>query len=433
MGTKCRGSPLGKGGIMLDEERSIHFNKLLKNIHEHISLADLDDENLYEEISRLVKKEAKNESWNFKERFDLAESIFSEIRGFGILDKLISDENVTEIMVNGFNSIFFEKNGILNKSKLKFSSKEKYEDMVQRIVGKSGKEVNQRTPIVDCRMKDGSRVNVVLSPISERGTALTIRKFQKKKRDLADLVRNGTLTPEASRFLKSAIKAKLNIFISGGTGSGKTTLLNALSMEIGGDERIITIEDARELNFINKDNWVALEARRESASGNNRISIRDLIRASLRMRPDRIIVGEVRGEEAVDMLQAMNTGHDGSISTGHANSVEDMQSRLETMILSGSVALPLQAIREQIGSALDLCIHVSRRYDYSRKIVSIAEVVWDGQKITYNKLFEIKKIKTDDGNNKEILEFTGNQLKNDSKFLREGVDNTLCQNLQKLS
>lgn len=433
MGTKCRDSPPGKGGYMLDEEKNIHFNKLLKSMHEYANLADLEDEDLYEEISKLVKKEAENEKWNFKERFDLAESIFSEIRGFGILDELMADENITEIMVNGFNSIFFEKNGILHKSKLKFSSKEKYEDMVQRIVGKSGKEVNQRTPIVDCRMKDGSRVNVVLSPISERGTALTIRKFQEKKRNLADLVKNGTLSPEASKFLKAAIKAKLNIFISGGTGSGKTTLLNALSMEIGGDERIISIEDARELNFINRDNWIALEARRESASGGNRISIRDLIRASLRMRPDRIIVGEVRGEEAVDMLQTMNTGHDGSISTGHANSVEDMQSRLETMVLSGSVALPLQAIREQIGSALDLCVHVSRRADHSRKIVSIAEVVWDGSKITYNRLFEIKKVKFDDGKIMETLEFTGNKLTNNSKFLREGVESVLCQDSQKVS
>ena len=317
----------------------------LDRLRKSMDVTRLDDRSLVQAIEEQLRLDTDWQKRSLNERSSILNGVYSAIRGYDILDVYFSDPEVTEIMVNRFDEVYVEKTGVVQRVKNGFATEEKYHDIIQKIVNDAGKEVHQRTPIVDCRMKDGSRVNVVLQPISGGDAALTIRRFRKHIFSLADLVENGTLSASAAAFLRKSVRAKINIFISGGTGSGKTTLLNALANEIDRHERLITIEDARELNFENIENWVALEARRPNAAGDGEITIRDLIRASLRMRPDRIIVGEVRGPEALDAIQAMNTGHDGSFSTGHANSVSDMQLRLETMILSGHDGLPLPAIR----------------------------------------------------------------------------------------
>ena len=296
------------------------------------------------------------------------------------------------------------------------------EDVIQRIVGGAGREVNQSTPIVDTRLEDGSRVNVVLPPISLVGPVVTIRKFSKTPMTIEQLIRYGSITEEIAAVLKILVEAKYNIFISGGTGSGKTTFLNALSNYIPREERIITIEDSAELQIANIDNLVSLETRNANNSGAGEITIRDLIKSSLRMRPERIIVGEVRGPEALDMLQAMNTGHDGSLSTGHANSTRDMLSRLETMVLQGASGMPLQAIRMQIASALDIIIHLSRLRDHSRKTMEITEVlgVEDGI-IQLNPLYVFEEDeKTTIGHVSGQLRRTGNGMQNTHKLLLAG-------------
>lgn len=291
-------------------------------------------------------------------------------------------------MINGVNNIFIEKGGGLLEYNGKFSSYERLMDVIQQIVSSVNRRVNEASPIVDTRLKDGSRVNIVLPPIALNGPIITIRKFPQNKMTIDKLIEYGALTEEAADFLKILVKSKYNIFVSGGTGSGKTTFLNALSNFIPEDERIITIEDSAELQISGVKNIVKLEVRQANSEGENAITIRDLIKSSLRMRPDRIIVGEVRGEEAIDMLSSLNTGHDGSMSTGHANSPKDMLNRLETMVLMG-MDMPVSAIRNQIASGIDIIVHLGRMRDKSRKVLEVVEVIGcEDNCITTNKLYE---------------------------------------------
>ena len=356
-------------------------------------LSQLSDEELQIKIEELVLKRLAGQDLLIDEKIAVVKDIYSAIRGFGILDSIMSDDTITEVMINGYDNIFIEQNGRVRKLNMTFESERRLEDVIQRIVGMAGREVNQANPIVDTRLPDGSRVNVVLPPISLVGPVLTSRKFSKNPMTIHKLIEYGSLTPEVAEFLETLVKARYNIFVSGGTGSGKTTFLNALSNYIPKDERIITIEDSAELQIENVPNLVSLETRNANSAGAGAITIRDLIKSSLRMRPERIIVGEVRGAEALDMLQAMNTGHDGSLSTGHANSTRDMLSRLETMVLQGSAGLPLAAIRQQISSAVDIIIHLSRLRDHSRKTMAITEVLGlDAHgDIMLNTLYEFKE------------------------------------------
>jgi len=396
----------------------------LKNIvTSELPLSELSDEQLHSEIETIVDEQTSGQYFSISAKVDLVEQVYSSIRGFGLLDSIISDDTITEVMINGPDNIFIEKSGKLTKLNSAFESQRKLEDIIQRIVGLAGREVNQANPICDTRLPDGSRVNVVLPPIALCGPTLTIRKFSKTPMTIEKLIQYGSITQEIADKLEMLVRAKYNIFISGGTGSGKTTFLNALSNYIPKDERVITIEDSAELQITGVDNLVSLETRNANASGAGQITIRDLIKSSLRMRPERIVVGEVRGGEALDMLQAMNTGHDGSLSTGHANSTEDMLSRLETMVLQGSAGLPLEAIRQQIGSAIDIIIHLSRLRDKSRKTMEITEVVEyrDGT-IVLNPLYVFEE---DENSTLEkvsgSLVRTKNPLKNDFKLKLSGI------------
>lgn len=372
---------------------------------------ELSDYRLHEIIDEVVGTETEKMYLSLKERWNLHKEIFDSIRGLGVLQELLEDDDITEIMVNDASHIFIEKNGKMTKYDGRFASKERLEDIIQQIVGKSNKRVNQSVPIVDTRLQDGSRVNVVLSPISIGGSAITIRKFPKESITMESLISYQSVTVEAAEFLKELVEAGYNIFISGGTGSGKTTFLNALSNFIPEDERIITIEDSAELKLQKIENIVSLEVRQENVEGENAITIRDLIKTALRMRPSRIIVGEVRGGEALDMLQAMNTGHDGSMSTGHANSPGDMMNRLETMVLMG-IDMPLGAIRGQIASGIDIIVHLARMRDKSRRVLEIDEVlgIEEGE-IKLNPIFITKKVK-----GKYQLIKNGNGLQNKNKL-----------------
>jgi pilus assembly protein CpaF len=352
-----------------------YIKQIVDDIRAHCELNKMSDSDLKTEIKKVTGEVIAGTYMSISERVQIARGVFSQIRGFGMLDSIMEDDTITEVMINGPEEIFIEKSGKLTRLDKKFESEKNLEDIIQRIVGRAGREVNQANPIVDTRLPDGSRVNVVLPPISLIGPCMTIRKFSKTPMTIEKLIGYGSLTQPIADFLETLVKAKFNIFICGGTGSGKTTFLNALTNYIPKDERIITIEDSAELQIAGVDNLVSLESRNSNASGYGLVSIRDLIKSSLRMRPERIVVGEVRGEEALDMLQAMNTGHDGSLSTGHANSTEDMLSRLETMVLQGAAALPLEAIRQQMVSALDIIIHLSRLRDHSRKVMEITEVI----------------------------------------------------------
>lgn len=333
---------------------------------------ELSDEQVYEQIEQVILEYSKTHYLPLEERLLLKQQVFHSIRGFDVLDELLEDPSVTEIMVNGYQTIFYEKSGRLFLWEKQFDSEERLLDVIQKMAAKANRVVNESSPIADTRLPDGSRVNVVLPPASLDGPAVTIRKFSGCPITMERLVDSGSISAEARDYLIRAVKEKKNIFISGGTGSGKTTFLNALSSFIPDGERVVTIEDAAELQLRNVSNLVRLEVRRANAEGCAAISVRDLIRTALRMRPDRIIVGEVRGAEALDMLQAMNTGHSGSLSTGHANSTVDMISRLETMVLEGS-EMPLFAIRKQIASAIDIFVHLSRRKDGSRGVEEISE------------------------------------------------------------
>ncbi len=397
--------------------------RLKKIVTDELPLSKLSDEELTTEIENIVEEQTRGQYLSIQARVDLVQQVYSSIRGFGLLDSIISDDTITEVMINGPDDIFIEKSGKLTKLNSSFESQRRLEDIIQRIVGMAGREVNQANPICDTRLPDGSRVNVVLPPISLCGPILTIRKFSKNPMTIEKLIEYGSITREIADKLELLVKAKYNIFISGGTGSGKTTFLNALSNYIPKDERVITIEDSAELQITGVDNLVSLETRNANASGAGEVSIRDLIKSSLRMRPERIVVGEVRGGEALDMLQAMNTGHDGSLSTGHANSTEDMLSRLETMVLQGASGLPLEAIRHQIGSAIDIIIHLSRLRDKSRKTMEITEVVGykDGE-IILNPLYVFQE---DENSTLEKvsggLVRTDNPLKNDFKLKLSGI------------
>ena len=353
------------------EEEAIAYVK--SYITENLPLSNMSDEELMDAVEELVGNYFANTYISLQQRAGIVRQIFSSIRGLGLLDSIISDDDITEVMINGPDNIFIEKNGKLSKLKETFESERRLEDIIQRIVGSAGREVNQANPIVDTRLADGSRVNVVLPPIALCGPTVTIRKFSKEPMTIAKLIQYGSITQDIADVLELMVKAKFNIFICGGTGSGKTTFLNALSNYIPKDERVITIEDSAELQIEGVDNLVSLETRNANTSGSGAITIRDLIKSSLRMRPERIVVGEVRGGEALDMLQAMNTGHDGSLSTGHANSPKDMLTRLETMVLMG-MDMPVSAIRAQISSAIDIIVHLARLRDKSRKVVQIAEV-----------------------------------------------------------
>ena len=398
--------------------------EIKKFVTDNLPLSQLSDEDLREQIENIVAQRLVGVYCSIDQRVSIVQQVYSSIRGFGLLDTIISDDTITEVMINGHENVFIEQNGRLFKLNKQFESQRRLEDVIQRIVGLAGREVNQANPICDTRLPDGSRVNVVLPPISLCGPILTIRKFSKNPMTIEKLIQYGSITQEIADKLELLVRAKYNIFISGGTGSGKTTFLNALSNYIPKDERIITIEDSAELQIKNIENLVSLEARNANASGAGQITIRDLIKSSLRMRPERIIVGECRGGEALDMLQAMNTGHDGSLSTGHANSTEDMLSRLETMVLQGASGLPLEAIRQQIASAVDIIIHLSRLRDKSRKTVEIAEVVgYENGKINLNPLyvFEENEYSTMEKVSGSLVR-TSNKFKNDYKLKLSGYN-----------
>lgn len=407
----------------MNEERLVAtVNKLKQQIYDTYNLNTISNEQLISIIEQLINEAFTGEYITIEERVIVSERIFNAIRGLGLLDAIIKDDEITEVMINGPDNVFIEKAGVLYKLDQKFDSEEQLEDIIQKIVGQAGREVSQANPIVDTRLKDGSRVNVVLPPISLEGAIVTIRKFSKQPMTVQQLLRYGSITEEVAHFLELLVKAKYNIFISGGTGSGKTTFLNAMSNFIPHDERVITIEDSAELQIEGITNLVRLETRNANASGSGAIPIRELIKSSLRMRPERIIVGEVRGGEALDMLQAMNTGHDGSLSTGHANSTADILSRLETMVLQGAEGLPLEAIRQQIASALDIIIHLSRLRDKSRRTMEICEVTgFEDGKIQLNPLYRFEE---DELSSLEVvsgkLKRTENRMKNTYKLRLAG-------------
>ena len=334
---------------------------------------EVDDGELTELIHRILREAGEQEYIPLAQKAELGKELFNAFRKLDLLQEFLEDEEITEIMMNGTQNIFLEKGGKIYPSQKRFLSGEKLEDVIQQIVADSNRIVNEASPIVDARLSDGSRVNIVLPPIALNGPIVTIRKFPKEAITMDDLVEWQSVSVEAVELLKSLVGAGYNIFISGGTGSGKTTFLNALSQYIPKDERIITIEDNAELRILEAPNLVSLEARGANTEGSGEVAIRDLIKTALRMRPDRIVVGEVRGAEAIDMLQALNTGHDGSLSTGHANSPKDMLSRLETMVLMG-MDLPLPAIQRQIASGIDIIVHLGRLRDKSRKVLNITEV-----------------------------------------------------------
>lgn len=405
------------------EQEQALVTEIKAYVTENLPLSKMEDDELQERVEEIVAQRIAGQYCPIDQRVSIVEQVFSAIRGFGLLDSIIKDDTITEVMINGPDNIFIEQKGRLFKLDKQFESQRRLEDIIQRIVGLAGREVNQANPICDTRLPDGSRVNVVLPPIALCGPTITIRKFSKTPMTIEKLISYGSITKEIAEKLELFVKAKYNIFIAGGTGSGKTTFLNALSNYIPRDERVITIEDSAELQITGVDNLVSLETRNANASGAGQITIRDLIKSSLRMRPERIVVGEVRGGEALDMLQAMNTGHDGSLSTGHANSTEDMLSRLETMVLQGAAGLPLEAIRQQIASAVDIIIHLSRLRDKSRKTMEITEVVgYENGKIILNPLYVFEE---DENSTLEkvsgSLNRTKNKMINDYKLRLAGI------------
>jgi len=393
----------------------MNISTIMHELNEKISenmdvMKDYTDEEILELIETVVFEKSRDTYLSTDEKHKIITAIFNSRRRLDIIQPLLDDDTITEIMINGPDNIFIEKEGAIYKTDLKFEQEDKLYSIVQAIVSKVNRSVNEASPIVDARLKDGSRINVVLPPIALNGPAVTIRKFPQKPLTMERLVELGAISREAADFLRLMVLARYNIFICGSTGSGKTTFLNALSNFIPGRERIITIEDSAELKLIGAENLISLETRNPNTEGKGEISIRELIRTSLRMRPDRIIVGEVRGPEALDMLQAMNTGHEGSLSTGHANSCKDMLSRLETMVLTGAL-LPLDAIRQQIASAIDIIIHLGRLRDTSRKVLEISEISgYENGEIKLNPLFVFEEIIK-----KENLK------PDDSLYLNEGI------------
>jgi len=374
--------------------------KCADNIEDEIRVQVMDEIDLSydvsdEEIHKLIKEKiilkARQYPISLKKRQQIESHVFNSLRKLDVLEDLLNDEDITEIMINGPDHIFIEKAGRVIHSKERFSSEEKLNDIIQNIVANSNKIVNESNPIVDTRLKDGSRVNIVLKPAAVDYSIISIRKFPKEQMTMSKLEQYGSISKEQIQFLQKMVKAGYNIFVSGGTGSGKTSFLNALGEFIPEDERVITIEDSAELQLKKVENLVRLEARNANLEGKNEISIRDLLKSSLRMRPNRIIVGECRGAEALEMLQAFNTGHDGSCSTGHSNSCKDMLSRLETMVLMGA-EIPLPAIRQQIASGIDIIVQLGRLRDKSRKLLEIAEVEGiENNEIKLNTLYKFKE------------------------------------------
>lgn len=372
---------------MRDDLQNALIGQLKTEVHSSPDLTTMDDEQLRHLIEHLLEekilwvKSNKSDiyrelsSLNFREKRAITDAVYESIRGLGVLGEIINDLEITEVMINGYKDIFVEKAGRLRKLEKHFESPQELSTIITKFVSQAGRVVNESEPIVDTHLNDGSRVNVVMPPVALNGPIVTIRRFPKEAMTVQKLISYGSITAEVAEVLRLLVTARYNIFVSGGTGSGKTTFLNALSNFIPSDERIITIEDSAELQIRNVDNLVRLETRNAGPDGSGAITIKDLIKSALRMRPDRIVVGEVRGAEALDMLQAMNTGHDGSLSTGHANSTYDMISRLETMVLQGAAGLPLEAIRQQIASAVDIIIHLSRLRDKSRKTMEIVEIL----------------------------------------------------------
>ena len=400
----------------------IQAEQLHARILEELDMTrEIEDEELTELIYRVLQEASSEEYLSLSRKTELGKELFNAFRKLDLLQEFLEDEGITEIMINGTKSIFFERDGRIYKSDKRFLSKEKLEDVIQQIVAGSNRLVNEASPIVDARLADGSRVNVVLAPVAVNGPIVTIRKFGKDAITMDQLIAWNSISKEISDFLAALVAAGYNIFISGGTGSGKTTFLNALSQYIPKDERIITIEDNAELKLQDIPNLVSLEARNPNVEGTGAVTIRDLIKSALRMRPDRIIVGEVRGAEAIDMLQALNTGHDGSLSTGHANSTADMLARLETMVLMG-MNLPLPAIQRQIASGIDIIVHLGRLRDKSRKLLEVSEVLgYEDGKICLQLLYkyeeEGEKAGKVTGNWRKIHEIT-----NDQKLKMAGYD-----------
>lgn len=374
---------------------------------------EMTDREILEEIDHLILSRLRESCISLKEKVQLRQELFHSVRKLDVLQELIEDETVTEIMVNGPDAIFVERGGKLGKWEKCFTSRDKLEDVIQQIAGRCNRVINESMPIVDARLENGARVNAVIRPVALNGPILTIRRFPDKPITMDRLIALGSITRECAGFLAALVKARYSIVIGGGTGSGKTTFLGALSNFIPEDERIITIEDNAELKLQGIQNLVRLEAKMANMEGAVSVSIRDLIRTALRMRPDRIVVGEVRGGEAVDMLQALNTGHEGSLSTAHANSARDMLSRLETMTLMG-VDLPLEAIRRQIASGVDILIHLGRMRDKTRKVLEITEVCgFEANEITIQTLYRWEE-------GRGLVQTA--ELCNREKLIRAGVD-----------
>ena len=383
----------------------------------------LQNDEIREYILNCVEEEETIGYLSIKKKSQLVETIYNSINGLGPLQPLIDDDDITEIMINSEKEIFVEKNGQITKIDFQFESAESLRDLIQMIVSKVNRRVNESKPMVDARLADGSRVSILLPPIALKGPTMTIRKFPKAPMTMEKLIGYKSLDIKTAEILKKLVLCKYNIFISGGTGSGKTSFLNALSNFIPKKERVITIEDSAELQLINIENLVKLETREGNTEGKGEITMRDLIKSSLRMRPDRIIIGEVRGGEALEMLQAMNTGHDGSISTGHGNSIKDMLSRLETMVLTGT-EMPMQAIKQQIASAIDIVIHLGRLRDQSRRVLAISEIV-DLRNHDYviNPLFTFVEGKNSSKENLiGTLVYTGHSISNIDKLKLSAVD-----------
>lgn len=384
--------------------------------------SDLDDNHLQEIIEQMIEEESDRAYMRLEEKRMLRHSVFNSIRKMDVLQDILEDEDITEIMVNGTEHIFVEKEGALTKTGMRFEHQGRLEDIAQQIASAGNRIVNESNPILDARLEDGSRVNIVLPPIAIDGPVITIRKFPKEAMTMKKLIEIGAVTEEVEEYLRKLVQAKYNIFISGGTGAGKTTFLNILSNFIPHYERVITIEDSAELQIQNIDNLVRLEARNANVEGRNEVTIRDLVKNALRMRPDRIIVGEIRDSAAIDLLTAMNTGHDGSLSTGHANSPADMLNRLETLVLMG-LDIPLAAIRKQIASGLDILVHLGRLRDKSRKVLEVSEIgdVVDGQIQVYP-IYRFEEEGERDGKVIGALKATGHELLADDKCKRAGVE-----------
>lgn len=406
---------------------------LLEDVYKKVSIKlegqrDITDEMIKDTAYEMLAQVAGDSFVSVSQRLQVVNHCLNSMKKLGILQPILEDPTITEIMINGPGHIFIERDGHLLELDEHFESDKQLEDLIQKIVSKVNRTVDSSNPICDARLEDGSRVNIVLAPIALNGATVTIRKFPDKVISFRDLIKWESISEEAAAFLQKCVEAKYNIFVSGGTGSGKTTFLNALSNFIPFDERIITIEDSAELQIQNVKNLVRLETRNANTEGKGAITIRDLIKSSLRMRPERIVVGEVRGAEALDMLQAMNTGHDGSLSTGHANSPADMLSRLETMVLTGC-SFPIEAIRQQIASAIDLIVHLGRLSDKSRRVLDIVELKgYENGAYVLNPLYQFRRTGEFKGKIVGKLTRTEERFENTHKFEMAGID---CSEINK--